>query len=55
VKMKKNREDLREIESVGYRSFRDREERKREKVSSEKAEVRGKGNGTAVKTLNRSL
>ena len=49
VKIKKN-EDLREIEGVGYRGFRERERRKREKVSSEEDGVRAKGNGTAVKT-----
>ena len=51
--MKKNGEDLRVIEGGGYGSLREREGRKREKESSEKDRVRGKGNGTAVKNLDR--
>ena len=58
VKMKKNEEDLREIEDVRYGDFREREGRKRdnessEEESSEEDEVRGKGKGTAVKNLDR--
>ena len=34
VKIKKNGEDWREIEGVGYGGFREREGRKREKVSN---------------------
>jgi len=52
VKMKKNGEDLREIEGVGYGGFRETEGRKREQESSEEDEVRGKGNSTAVKNLD---
>jgi len=52
VKMKKNGEDLREIKGVSYGGFREREGRNREKVSSEEDEMRGKGNGTAVKNLD---
>ena len=55
VKMKKNGEDLREIEGVGYGGFREREGRKRENVFSEEDEVRGKGNSTAIKNLDRGL
>jgi len=53
-KMKKNEDDLREIESVSYGGFREREGRKREKVSSEEDEMRGKRSGTAAKNLDRS-
>ena len=53
VKIKKNGEDLREIEGVGYGGFRKREGRRREKVSNEEDEVRGRGNGTTVKNLDR--
>ena len=52
VKMKKNGEDLREIEGAGYRGFRKREGRKREKMLSEEDEARGRGNGTVVKNLD---
>jgi len=52
VKIKKNGEDLREIEGVGYGGFRKREGRKRKKESSEEDEVRGKGNRTTVKNLD---
>jgi len=52
VKMKKNGEDLREIEGVGYGGFREREGRKREKVLSEEDEIKGKRNGITVKNLN---
>ena len=44
---------MREIESVGYGGFREREGSKREKVSSEEDEMREKGNGTVVKNLDR--
>ena len=40
VKMKKNEEDSREIEGVGYGGFAEREGRKREKESSEEDGVR---------------
>ena len=53
VKMKKNGEDLREIEGAGYRGFRETKGGKREKESSEEDEVRGKGKGTTVKNLDR--
>ena len=53
VKITKNGEDSREIEGVGYGGFREREGRKREKVSSEEDEQRGKGNGTAATNLDR--
>jgi len=52
VKRKKNEEKLRKIERVGYGGFRERKGRKREKVSSEEDEVRGKGKGTTVKNLD---
>jgi len=52
LKMKKDGEDLREIEGVGYGEFGEGEGRKREKVPSEENEMRGKGNNTAVKNLN---
>ena len=55
VKMKKNGEDLREIEGVGYGGFREREGRKREKQLSDEDELRGKGNDTAINSLDRSL
>ena len=55
VKMKKNGEDLREIEGVGYGGFTEREGKKREKGLSVEDEVRGKGNGTAVKNLDSGL
>jgi len=51
VKMKKNGEDLSEIEGVGYGGFREREGSKREKESSEEDEVRRNGKGTAVKKI----
>ena len=41
-----------EIEGVGYGGFKERERRKREKVSSGEDELRGRGNGTAVKNLD---
>ena len=44
---------LREIEGVGHGRFREREGRKREKMSSEEDEVRGKGNSIAVTNLDR--
>ena len=52
--MKKNGEDFKEIEGVGYGGFREREGRKREKVSSEEDEVRGNENGIAVKNPDHS-
>jgi len=55
VKIKKNEEDMREIEGVGFGGFREREGRKREKESSEEDEVKGKGKGTAVKNLDCGL
>jgi len=50
VKMNKNGEDLREIEGIGYERFRERELRKREKVSKVEEEMRGRGTGTTFKT-----
>ena len=50
VKIKKNGEDLREIEGIGYERFRERELRKREKVSKVEEEMRGRGTGTTFKT-----
>ena len=47
-------EKIREIEGVSYKGFREKEGRKREKVSSGEDEVRGRGNGTTVKNLDRS-
>ena len=55
VKMKKNGEDLSEIEGVSYGGFREREGSKREKESSEEDEMKGKGKGTAVKNLDCGL
>ena len=51
VKMKKNGEDLRKIESVGHGGFREREGSKREKELSEEDEVRRNRKGTAVKNV----
>ena len=50
--MTKNGEDLRELKLL-VMEILEREGRKREKVSSEEDEVRGKGNSTTVKNLDR--
>ena len=52
MQIKKNGEDLREIEGIGYEGFREREWMKREKVSKVEEERRGRGRGTAVKNLD---
>jgi len=53
VKTKKNGEDLGEIKGVGYEGFREREGKRREKVSKVEEEMRGRETGTVVKNLDR--